>query len=344
MSHKKHEASIGSVLPAIAYGDAMGLPYEAKKPQPEQSVTGLSEIKNTFIGEYPIGTWSDDTHLSLAVAKSLIDANGFDLSSQAAWHVAAFEHTLGATYEPDLISAVVSTATTNGWGRSTTLSVKRLQKGVPAHLSGQPEGASNGVLMKMAPLVLWQLSRGVEQTEAESQIIALTRMTHQSSEAIVSSLVHRRYLERMWHNERNPVNLLEASAIDAREYEERFQGKYITSKILGALACKRENLPREYILEQTPKKGFYAPETLAMVYGSLVREKRVPLSVMRSVELGGDSDSVGSIVASISNLTSPGFAESQTDYSRLFDVSRLEQISQQLAAAALRTEVSTRTD
>lgn len=292
------------------------------------------------MNDHPAGTWSDDTHLSLAVAKSLIDADGFDIESQATWHITAYEHANGATHEPDLVAPIVASGPQRGWGASTTSSVERLQEGVHPRESGEPKGAGNGVLMKLAPLVVWQMARGVEGAEAERQVIELTRMTHGAPEAVVSSLVHRRYLARIWHGEGTAAELLAASIDDAQEYEDTYDSSHATSRVLGKVAGKGARISREEILGSMSNEkfyGFHAPETLLMAYASLTRESRTPHSVLRAVELGDDSDSVGTIVAGISNCRTPGFAEVQTgDYQRLFDVERLERISQKLAESALR--------
>lgn len=335
-----HQERIATLLPAIAYGDAVGLPYEAKKAQDEHSVQTLREIRDhTFLNDHPPGTWSDDTHLSLAVAKSLIDANGFDIESQAAWHITAYEHTNGATHEPDLITPIVASGPQRGWGASTTSSVERLQLGVHPRESGEPKGAGNGVLMKLAPLIMWQIAQGIEESEAERQVIELTRMTHGAPEVVVSSLVHRRYLARTWHGEGTAPELLAASFDDAQEYEDTYDTSCTTSRILGKVAGKGAHISREDILASMSNEnfyGFHAPETLLMAYASLARESRAPHGVLRAVELGGDSDSVGTIVAGILNCRTPGFAEVQTgDYQRLFDIERLERISQELAESAL---------
>jgi ADP-ribosylglycohydrolase len=71
-----------------------------------------------------------------------------------------------------------------------------------------------------------------------------------------------------------------------------------------------------------------------MAYGSFLLEDQFPQSVFRAVELGGDSDSIGSIVATMSAFLhgEPRFPE---DYRKVFARERLERISKQLAAAAL---------
>lgn len=64
------------LLPAIAYGDAAGLPVETMSRERIAETYGsidhlLPATCNPFyIGEFTPGTWSDDTQLSMAVART----------------------------------------------------------------------------------------------------------------------------------------------------------------------------------------------------------------------------------------------------------------------------------
>lgn len=337
-----NKATIERLLPAIAYGDAAGLPFESHKesPQAESSVTELQDTtRNPYIGPYPAGTWSDDTHLSIAVARSLETANGFDLESQAVWHNLAYRHVLGSVAIQELIPPIVTTDKQNGWGRGTTMSVKRLIDGVPPTESGEETAAGNGVLMKLAPLVFWQLARQTPQTEAEEQLTALTRMTHRASEALVASLVHYQYLKHLFVGGVSPQDLLQVSYEQAQHYEAAVGTEPVLSRRLEQLVLA-DTLDREVVLKAAPKKGFFAPETLVMAYGSFALQATAPESVFRAVELGGDADSVGSIVATLSLATNPvDVLKDRSDYSNIHAIDRIEKVSRNLAQAAYRQPV-----
>ena len=334
----EHAEIAQNLLTAIAYGDAAGLPFEAQPPQDEGSLNGLRDTEtNPFIGKYPAGTWSDDTHLSLAVAKSVIETGGFDLESQAQWHVDAFVHVIGGGNNPDMVPPVVTTDVQTGWGHSTTSSVERLRDGVSPHKSSAPNGAGNGVLMKMAPLVLWQLGDHLEASEAEQQLIELTEMTHGAPEAKVATLVHRAYLGQLVAGVAADTALVRAHDT-ALEIEEYYKVDRAVSRALGRLVFGDFlDMPdREKILAAAPKGGFYAPETLVMAYGSFVLENALPDSVFRAVELGGDSDSTGSIVAAMNVFAGNGSGSviaDLPDYDKIFDVKRLEKVGRELADA-----------
>lgn len=339
-----------NLLPAIAYGDACGLPYEAQFAEEQGSITELpSIIHNSFLEIPPElqgtkGIWSDDTHLSLATAVSLIESNGFNLNDQAQKHVDVLEHVTGADHVPDLIPPIVTTGRSNGFGRATTRSIKRLAEGVDPLEAGEPGGSGDGVLMKMAPLAYWQYIRGLSPQQSNEEIVDFTVMTHNSPEAIVTSLVHRDVLQHLMgvdsdtaaRDYAGPKSLLKAVARQAERWEQVYDPDNKTSKVLRRLGGKFID-DRETILnavEGAKGGGFYAPETLMMAYGSFALESTFPDCVYRAVELGGDADSIGSIVGGMaaSYWNKLDFPE---DIEEIFAIDRLRRISKKLTRLAV---------
>lgn len=336
----KSEVLGEQLLSAVAYGDAAGLPFEGKKLFPVQDLHDLRDTtSNPFIGEYPAGTWSDDTHLSLASSLSLIESTGFSLESQGQAHVKALAHVTGEASELDWTPPIVTDSDHSGWGRSTTRAVERIAEGVSPYESGQKNGAGNGILMKMAPLVYWQLHHVYDDAEKAEQLTQFTRMTHDSDAAVGTTLAHAKLLETLYRDDEQDFSIQLDGLVDtALAYEADYKLDDATSTALAGLAeviWRRGNkFCREDIAELVPGKGFYAPETLVMAYGNFALNDTFPHSVYRAVEMGGDADSIGSIVAAMS-LFKAGSIELPTDYNKIFDYPRLERVSKQLTKLVL---------
>lgn len=335
------------LLPTIAYGDALGLPYETKDATKAGSITGLGSIRsNTYLDVPPHlrgnrGIWSDDTHLSLATTMSLVRSDGFDIADIAQAHIDAYRHVQGDVQNPDLVPPIVTLERKNGYGGSTVRSIGRLSIGIEPQYSGEPGGPGNGVLMKLAPLAYWQYVASVDPIQAEEQVIAYTVMTHDSPVAVVSSLVHRAILTDLLamnpHTTGGESQLtpLYAQAIAyAEQYETLLGVKPETSEVLKRLDGTKK-IKRKDILQAAEKGGFYAPETLLMAYGSFLLESSFPNAAYRTAELGGDSDSTASIAATLA-LFYWGKKEKPHDMHEVFAIERLERISQQLAEFSLR--------
>eukprot|EP00759_Apiculatamorpha_spiralis_P031332 PhF_6_TR33001/c0_g1_i1/m.48626 len=162
----------GSLL-ATAYGDALGIPFECKtfddlKDLPRQSKT-FTEVKNhPFVPEpWAPGRWTDDTQLTLALMHGVDPSTGEYLESRMVQEHIRQLHISGA-----------------GWGIGTRNAVLALGRGVPLTQSGNPSGTGNGVLMKLAPLAIYDWyccgggAVGGYQSVAKCRVERLACMTH----------------------------------------------------------------------------------------------------------------------------------------------------------------------
>ena len=62
--------------------------------------------------------------------------------------------------------------------------------GIPPRESGEKGKAGNGVVMKMAPLVVWQILGEVDERTRRGQYDLLTNMTHNSEIARICTRLH----------------------------------------------------------------------------------------------------------------------------------------------------------
>lgn len=323
-----------SLLPAIAYGDAAGLPVETRSAEYIAAHYGkidhlIPSSENPFyIGTYEAGLWSDDTQLSLAVAEALIESDGFDLSTQAQRHVEAYDST------PDMERKGIQVK--RGWGGSTIAAMRQLKEGMSPTLTGTKDGSGNGILMKMAPLAYWQAVRATDDDERIAQYDALTSMTHDSDVARLTTQVHGDVVQSLMQNGYEKARFVDtlyaaigthALRYGINEQDFRAQFSYLEAP----------TITKDVILAHTDRKGFYAPQTLAMAYGAFVAHDGdgVP-SIYEAVNLGGDTDSTASIVAAMSTLASENDIRLPIDHQNIFEIEMIKSASQRLAAQALR--------
>lgn len=326
----RHKGNV--LIPAIAYGDAAGLPVETRSAEYIAEHYGvinelIGSSENPFyVGSYGPGMWSDDTQLSIAVARGLINADGFDIFAQAKQHIRAYDETAEIERRGVMVK--------RGWGGSTTAAMEQLKQGVTPEHTGTKDGAGNGVLMKMAPLVYWQVARGDSATERYEQYDQLTTMTHDSDVARFTTRVHGDVLHALASEGYDKETFLEAlresvtrhaaaTGQDEAEYQAFFQ-------------FLEGELSKEIILANTDKKGFYAPETLRMAYGAFLAHDAdgVP-SLYEAVNLGGDTDSTASINAAMAVFATRDTVRLPIDHQNLDQLPLLKRTSLQLANRAL---------
>ncbi len=329
---KKEVLSTGSaLLPAVAYGDAAGLPVEtlsAQKIEDDYEYIDqlVSPALNLFYEGAPIGSWSDDTQLSLAMARALIKNGGFDVSVVAQEHIEELERT-------PLVQVGKGQPVPRGWGHSTAESIQKLIEGTSPDKSGKKDGAGNGIVMKMSPLVLWHVGQNIPNEQRWEEYDQLTTMTHDSDEARVCSRVHGDVLKYLFEN--GNEGLAEYVQNQVLFHENELGAAKDTSKALAFLS-KIDTFDRTTILENTDGKGFWVPQTLAMAYATYIENApNFHKTVFEAVNLGGDTDSNASIVAAMLNFSSHGVDLPQ-DSVALDSLNMLHEVSSQLAQAAIR--------
>ncbi|MFZ1258645.1 MAG: ADP-ribosylglycohydrolase family protein [Candidatus Saccharimonas sp.] len=331
MSHTDVSRVAELLLPAIAYGDAAGLPVETKSAAYIKTQYGrihqlLPIQENPFYkGWYPAGTWSDDTQLSLAVAKALVGAGRFTLETIAEQHTAAY-------YETPQITNPDNQTIVNAWGKSTMSAVQRYMQQVPIECCGQPGGAGNGVIMKMAPLALLHIALDTPLNDAYRECDALTSFTHASSIARVATRVH---LDTLTYLMSSPYL---ASEFASRAYESAlYHQRDINTedhRVSNALKylTKPRDITTDEITTHTDGKGFIVSETLAMAYGAyMVHGGVFAPSVYEAVNLGGDTDSIASIVSAMAVFSAKGELVLPADADCLQNLPYLQAVSSSLA-------------
>lgn len=169
----------------VAIGDSLGMPVETwgRERILQQYPNGIQRYETPdghkwFAGEES-GTVTDDTQLTLAVIKGIIQGNGFDLDAIAHQHVNAMSDSVA------------------GWGKTTQETIRRLANGVSWRESGKLEsegnrlyGVGNGVPMKISPLAAWRVSTDEDLNCFDDKIVAFSAMTHYTQLSAHAALAH----------------------------------------------------------------------------------------------------------------------------------------------------------
>jgi len=297
------------LLIGIAIGDAKGLAFEGFSREQileweEATKEIYSKPKPPDYKDVHPGQWSDDTQLSIAIVKSLIDAGKFDLTAIAKAHVEALKET------------------TLGWGRGTKAAVERLANGVPPSESGSKEAAGNGVVMKLAPLAFYYscLSETAVSTEEKlKNVEALARMTHNNAMSVATACFYVTVVERLFRDaHRNVITADRGEYTDilstpagrrkflsecipvAKEMEHRFdQKEHLFSKRLEQLLLSFDDLTDDTLISLSRGGRGFVVDSLTMVFGILVQQKPSFSSVLKAATIGGDTDSNAAMIGGI---------------------------------------------
>lgn len=293
-----HDKVRGCFL-GLSIGDALGLPVECISAELIARQYGritayFQNPRHKYFDGRPAGSWSDDTQLSLAVARALIASGGIDLDAVASEHCAEYQRSLA------------------GWGSTTREAVARMVAGEHwsrSALTDTPNrGVGNGVAMKVAPVGLYlaltnPASDEPHFTESIDRLAKLATMTHFTSMAVTSgfaqALVVRHCL--LSSPDTFDVKAFIRTVVNAGSLGRSFLPHTITEDDLGErlkLLERHEEYPPERIIEEL-RGSPYVFESLPFTLMFFVRSPLSIDSLFDVVSAGGDADSNASMLGAL---------------------------------------------
>jgi ADP-ribosylglycohydrolase len=258
---------IDGALTAYACGDALGVPWENA---PAADTASPSQIEQLPTREgWPRGATSDDTALTLLVARHLADRDGDG-------DPAAFLAEL-AEQEPGI----------RGLGPTTTAAIERFRRG--GKTAGSPGRPTNGAAMRALPIG-WVLPH--DQAERRRQVtIAMSRATHADPAALVAACVIAACAS--WALEgASPPMLMAAAADEARAAAQEAGTDARLAEMLTQVAAETWKPPANGV-------SLDPYETVAAVLWCTTQATSLRSGLISAVQLGGDTDTVAALVGGL---------------------------------------------
>ncbi|MGE3320393.1 MAG: ADP-ribosylglycohydrolase family protein [Candidatus Berkiella sp.] len=262
---------MSNVLLGTAVGDALGVPFETKLVNYEPLVKWDGK---TFLGsehhKLQPGQYSDDTQMSLMVAESLINNNGFNPDD------------LAARYVDWIVSGRA-----RGYGKTTLMAIENLQSGKHWSESGIAGSYGNGTAMRAAPFGVYfrnDLRSLINIVKIDSAI------THASEEAEAGALA---------------IALTAAYAVnnDLDKLLDKLHEQLPYSKVKSIIYSLDSLINSEYI---TPSQALRVLGTKANVIETVpsalycfLKFDNYQDAVLAAIKAGGDTDTTAAIVGAL---------------------------------------------
>jgi ADP-ribosyl-[dinitrogen reductase] hydrolase len=163
------QARYRGTLLGLAVGDALGVTLEFSRPgtfRPIDDMTGGGPFG------LPPGCWTDDTSMTLCLAESLIECNGFDASDQLRrylrWCREGHHSSIGRCFDI---------------GKTVGRALAEFER--TGIVSGQtdPQSAGNGSIMRLAPIPLFYARHPTEAIARAADSSATTHATRDCLDA-----------------------------------------------------------------------------------------------------------------------------------------------------------------
>lgn len=255
------------VLLGKATGDALGATVEFMSRESIRSEHG--ELRDIVGGGWlglPAGEVTDDTQMALCIARSIVEKQGFDPADIAARFVEWYE-----SNPPDI-------------GNTTRHALQQLASGVPWDEAGQrthealrPRDASNGSIMRCAPVAL--LDRLEPETNAQHSIDS-SRITHANPLCTQSCVALNAAISTLLndpHADPLAVAMSATSSEAVREALADVRGKH------------RDSLD----------SGGYVLATMQSAFWAVTSHHTLEDAVIAAVNLGQDADTTGAVAGAL---------------------------------------------
>jgi len=267
------KAKFLGALVGTGLGDALGAPFEGRREVKPQDVERLAEAREVL-------TYTDDTHMMVGVAESLVRTGGFDGEDMA--------RTFMENYEREPF---------RGYG----VGPPRIFRGIKAGgawdevAQGLYGGGSygNGSAMRVAPIGVFY----------HNNPTLLTEVAYKSSQ-----ITHAHKLGK----EGAALQAYAIALVTNLEPREAFDQSDFLAKLIGYVsgAIYKEKLSRIPALLRQPDKskiimelgnGIEAFNSVpTAIYSFLTQPDSFAPAVLHAVSLGGDTDTIGAMAGAIS--------------------------------------------
>lgn len=275
-NHSDREDRFIGALLGTAFGDALGAPVEGLDRETIRERFG--EVRDFLPGPRGRGYYTDDTQMTLALARSLVRCGGVDGADCARSYAAHFD-------------------ASRGYGRSAAEILRALGDGADYRHTGTlffPEGSyGNGAAMRIAPLGLLYAPDVLQKWRAD--VFEAVRCTHVHPEAVDGAMVQALAVSRMAREglpQSSPESLLN-----------RLTSACETDAMRKALAVVADLLQRSVSdaeAAETLGTGVASVESVPIALFLAFRYLEDPeLALVRAVGLGGDADTIGAMTGAV---------------------------------------------
>jgi ADP-ribosylglycohydrolase len=274
---------ITSVLLGVAIGDALGVPVEFMQ-RAELRKNPVKEMTGFGSHNQPPGTFSDDSSLTFCLAEVL--TRDFDLK------------TIGRNF--------IKWAYGNYWtahghvfdiGFTTKYAIEKIAKGTPVALAGGTDENSNGngALMRIAPLLFYLKDKPMEERFLITHQVAA--ITHGHIRSTVACFYYLEFARKILTGEAMLAayrHLQESIPDFLRNQSVPVTEIHLFHRLLANDIWELD--------ENAIQSGGYVLHTLEAAMWCLFTSTSFEATVLKAVNLGGDTDTTAAVTGGIAGL------------------------------------------
>lgn len=267
-----------ATLVGCAIGDALGNPFEMKLSnyQPLMDWEGDFREGGTFWWGQP-GQYTDDTLMSIALAASLLEKQGYDPTDASLKYLAWME-----------------SGNTRGIGGTTAAALTRVKLGAQWQESGlqfNPDSTpvgGNGTAMRASPIGLFYRSNIPDLLQAAFLDASVTHNSHEPQMGSIAVALATAFLANGTHSQ---IGVME-------EVKDILSDSLVKDKLELGLKLLEEKADPAEALALIGSNG-YVPETVGAAFYCFAATDNFRDAVIMAVKAGGDTDTTAAIVGAM---------------------------------------------
>lgn len=280
----KNMSVIKDGLIGFAIGDAMGVPIEfvSREKLLENPVTSMIG-HGTY--DLPEGVWSDDTSMTLATMDSLINSNGINYNDMADrfcnWASKGAYTATGVVFDIGLTTK-----------KALVKYLETHDDAVNCGLSSM-DSNGNGSLMRMFPIALYCYYNKLKDYEIFNIVKNSSSITHANEVSVLGCYIYVNYLLFILNGKDKYASYNMVKCLDYDTYFDEDDIAYYNRILKTNIGNLR--------IDDLKSTG-YVVHTLESVFWVLLNTNSYPESIVGSINLGEDTDTIGAITGSISGV------------------------------------------
>ena len=269
----------------VVVGDALGEPvqFESREEVATHPIKGMRGY-GTF--NLPKGSWTDDSSLTLALLDSINKVNGIDLNDIMRNFVNWLDN---GEYTPYGYAYDI--------GRGTITAINRYKRNHNPYSCGGTEETNNGngSLMRIMPVCLYCIENNFKDDEALRLVELVGSLTHAHVRAIIACGLYYFMAKEVVRGKGTLKERMQTGINNGFEFYKNFD------ELLYYHRIRNLDMFAQMPVNQIRSSG-YVVDTLEASVWSLITTKSYEKALLKAVNLGLDTDTVGAITGGLGAL------------------------------------------
>lgn len=278
---RHHNQYLAAII-GHAVGDAMGFPTEFSKREELLKNPVLEMIDSPDVGQ-PAGSWSDDTAMEIATIDSFIHKKCFD-----------YKDIMDRWVQWISESEYTPTGVIFDIGRTCLKAIKKYCNGTEPLRCGSTSinENGNGSLMRILPVALYAYTRNLDDISIQRLTDEMSSLTHAHEVSRLGCYIYVRFIICLLKGYTKEEVYKYIQSLDYSSYS--LDSINLYTRILNATI-------KDQAIDSIKSTG-YIVDTLECALWIFMNAMDYKESIIASTNIGGDTDTIGAIVGSISGI------------------------------------------